>query len=380
MRIGIVAGEASGDLLGAGLIAALRELLPGAQFEGVAGPLMRAAGCHALYPVEQISVMGLVEVLRHLPRLLHMRADLARNFITSRPDVFIGIDAPDFNLGLERRLKRAGIPTVHYVSPSVWAWRRGRLRGIAQAVDLMLTLFPFESAFYQEHGLRERCVGHPLADSIAEQTDRQSARKALGLAANGVLVALLPGSRRGELRYLAEPFLRTALWLRERRPELQFVAPLATPATREQFEKIRQHVAPDLPVTIIDGRSREIMAAANAVLVASGTATLEALLLKRPMVVAYRLSGFSHWLLKRMVKTPYIALPNLLAGRPLVPEFIQDAVTPAHLGQALLDFLDSPERIARIEQDFADIHHDLRRDASRQAAEAIVRLIGRDVD
>ena len=380
MRIGIVAGEASGDLLGAGLITALRELHPEAQFEGVAGPLMRAAGCHALYPVEQLSVMGLVEVLRHLPRLLRMRADLARHFRGARPDVFIGIDAPDFNLGLERRLKRAGIPTVHYVSPTVWAWRRGRLRGIAQAVDLMLTLFPFESVFYRDHGLSERCVGHPLADSIADRTDRSAARKALGLDVGGTLVALLPGSRRGELRYLAEPFLRTALWLRERRPELRFVAPLATPATRVQFEQLRQLVAPELPVIIIDGRSREVMAAASAILVASGTATLEALLLKRPMVVAYRLSGFTYWLVKRMVKTPYIALPNLLADRPLVPEFIQDAVTPEHLGQALLDLIDSPERIARIEQAFSEIHYDLRRDASRQAAAAIVKLIGRDVD
>ncbi len=375
MRIAIVAGEASGDLLGAGLIEALRELHPDAQFEGVAGARMRAAGCHALYPIEELSVMGLVEVLRHLPRLLRLRADLARHFRNARPDVFIGIDAPDFNLGLERRLKRAGIPTVHYVSPSVWAWRRGRLRGIARAADLMLTLFPFESAFYREHGLRERYVGHPMADSIAERSDRLAARAELGLATDGEMVALLPGSRRGELRYLAEPFLRTALWLRERRPALRFAAPLATPATRLMFEQIHQQVAPDLPVTIIEGRAREVMAAADVVLVASGTATLEALLLKRPMVMAYRLSGFSHWLLKRLVRTPYLALPNLLANRLLVPEFIQDQVTPDNLGQALLDFLDCPERVTQLEQVFTSIHHELRRDASRQAAQAVLELI-----
>ncbi len=371
----MVAGEASGDLLGAGLIEALRERFPGAQFEGVAGARMVAAGCHALYPVEELSVMGLVEVLRHLPRLLRLRADLTRHFSATRPDVFVGIDAPDFNLGLERRLKRAGIPTVHYVSPSVWAWRRGRLRGIARAVDLMLTLFPFESAFYREHGLRERYVGHPMADSIAEHIDRPAARAALKLASDGELVALLPGSRRSELRYLAEPFLRTALWLRERRPALRFAAPLATPATRRMFEEIRQRTAPDLPVTIVEGRAREVMAAANVVLAASGTATLEAMLLKRPMVMAYRLSGFSHWLLKQLVRTPYFALPNLLANRPLVPEFIQDQVTPANLGQVLLDFLDDPERVSQLEQAFTVIHHELRRDASRQAAQAVLELI-----
>ena len=375
MRIAIVAGEASGDILGAGLIEALREKLPDAQFEGVAGVRMTAAGCHALYPVEELSVMGLVEVLRHLPRLLRLRADLARHFSATRPDVFIGIDAPDFNLGLERRLKQAGIPTVHYVSPSVWAWRRGRLRGIARAVDLMLTLFPFESAFYREHGLREHYVGHPMADSIPEHSDRSAARAALDLSMDGELVALLPGSRRSELRYLAEPFLRTALWLRERRPALRFAAPLATPATRLMFEQMRQRIAPDLPVTIVEGRAREVMAAADVVLVASGTATLEAMLLKRPMVMAYRLSGFSHWLLKRMVKTPYFALPNLLANRKLVPEFIQDQVTPENLGQALLEFLDKPERVTELEQAFTTIHHELRRDASRQAATAVLELI-----
>lgn len=375
MRIAIVAGEASGDSLGAGLIDALRELCPDAQFEGVAGARMSAAGCHALYPVEDLSVMGLIEVLRHLPRLLRLRADLTQHFMATRPDVFVGIDAPDFNLGLERRVKAAGIPTVHYVSPSVWAWRRGRMRGITRAVDLMLTLFPFESAFYREHGLREHYVGHPLADSIAEHNDRTAARAALGLVPDGELVALLPGSRRGELRYLAEPFLRTALWLRERRPALRFVAPLATAATRLMFEEMRSRIAPDLPVTIIEGRAQAVMTAADAVLVASGTATLEATLLKRPMVMAYRLSGFSHWLLKRLVKTPYLALPNLLANRMLVPEFIQDQVTAANLGTALLEILDSPERVMQLEKAFTEIHHELRRDASRQAARAVLELI-----
>lgn len=376
MRIGIVVGEASGDLLGAGLITALRARYPDAQFEGVAGPQMIAAGCHALYPVEALSVMGLVEVLRHLPRLLRLRAALARHFRATRPDVFIGIDAPDFNLGLEQRLKRAGIPTVHYVSPSVWAWRQGRLRGIARAVDLMLTLFPFESAFYRQHDVRERCVGHPLADSIAEHTDRDAACAALGLNPGKRWLALLPGSRHSELHYLGADFLRTALWLHERRPELCFVAPLATPATRRQFEQLHAQIAPQLSITVFSGRAQATMTAADVVLLASGTATLEAMLLKRAMVVAYRLSAFTHWLLKRMVKTPYIALPNLLAGRRVIPEFVQDEVTPAQLGAAVLEFLDQPERVAAVTQVFTEIHHDLRRDASRQATDAIVELIG----
>lgn len=376
MRIAIVAGEASGDLLGAGLITALRARYPEAQFEGVAGPQMIAAGCQALYPVETLSVMGLVEVLRHLPRLLRLRAALARHFCLSRPDVFIGIDAPDFNLGLEQRLKRAGIRTVHYVSPSVWAWRRGRLHGIARAVDLMLTLFPFEADFYRAHGVRERCVGHPLADSIPEHTDREAACAALGIDPGRRWIALLPGSRHSELDCLGADFLRTALWLHERRPALCFAVPLATPGTRRQFEQLHARIAPQLPLRIFSGRAQTVMAAADVVLLASGTATLEAMLLKRAMVVAYRLAPFTHWLLRRMVKTPYIALPNLLAGRCVVPEFIQNEVTPTKLGTAVLEFLDRPERIAAIKQQFTELHHALRRDASRQAADAIVELIG----
>ncbi|HWS04069.1 MAG TPA: lipid-A-disaccharide synthase, partial [Gammaproteobacteria bacterium] len=327
LRVGIIAGEMSGDLLGAGLIRALRERHPDAIIEGIGGAQMMAAGCRSLFPMEELSVMGLFEVLAHLPRLLRIRRSVIKHFLADPPDVFVGIDAPDFNLGVERRLKVAGIPTVHYVSPSVWAWRKGRIKTIARSVDHMLTLFPFEMAVYQEHHVPVSCVGHPLADLIPDHVDAVAARADLHLPVGVPLVALLPGSRAGEVARLADIFIATVHWCAHHRPGVHFVVPLANAITRDIFVgALRRHMG-DLPVHLIDGQARQAMAASDAVLLASGTATLEALLLKRPMVVAYRLARLTYWLARWLVHLPYFSLPNLLAERALVPEFLQDEVT-----------------------------------------------------
>ncbi len=374
LRIGIVAGEVSGDLIGEGLIDAIRKRVPGAEFEGIAGPRMAARGCKALYPMERLSVMGLVEVLGRYRELRAARARIAEHFIADPPDVFVGIDAPDFNLGLETRLRAAGVPTVHYVSPTVWAWRRGRLSTIARAVDLMLTLFPFEEDFYREHHVAVRYVGHHLADAIPEHSDARAARAALGLPEEGELVALLPGSRESELGRLADLFVEAAHWCAERRPGLRFAAPFASAATRARFEAALAR-RPGLKCHLFDGRSREVMAAADAVLLASGTAALEAMLLKRPMVVAYRLAPLSYWLIQRMMYIDRYSLPNLLAGETLVPELVQDAATPPALGAAVLDLLASPDRVRQLQARFTALHRTLRRDANERAAEAVLELV-----
>ncbi|MDR2877432.1 MAG: lipid-A-disaccharide synthase [Chromatiales bacterium] len=380
MRIGLVVGEASGDILGAGLIKAIRARIPDATFEGVAGPRMAALGCRVLHSSERLSVMGLVEVLGRYPELYAMRADLVRHFTANPPDVFVGIDAPEFNLGLEARLKAANVLTAHYVSPQVWAWRRGRLRTISQSVDLMLTLFPFEAAFYEEHGVPVRFVGHPLADAIpgekASESDRSAARAALSLAAEGDIIALLPGSRQSEVSRLAEVFVRTARWCLQRRPGLRFIVPLVNAATRRLFENALV-IDPDLPLMLFDGRSREVMAAADAVLVASGTATLEAMLLDRPMVVAYRMAPMTYWLAKRLVYIDRYAIPNLLAGESLVPEFIQGAARPENMGAALLAYLEDPQRAAATHARFAELHTMLRQGADERAADAVLELAAR---
>lgn len=375
MDIALVAGEPSGDVLGASLIEALRARYPRARFSGIGGARMRAAGLDSRVPLEALSVMGLVEVLRHLPRLIGIRRDLYRHYSRTPPAVFIGIDAPDFNLGLERRLRERGIPTVHYVSPSVWAWRRGRIRGIARSVDLMLTLLPFEARFYQDHGVPVRYVGHPLADAIPLDSDPVAARQALGLDADAPYLALLPGSRRGEIEALGPAFLATACWLHERRPELRFAVPLATPGVAERFRALLAEQAPELPITLVDGRAREVMTAADAVLVASGTATLEALLVGRPMAVAYRLAPLTAWLARRLVKAPHFALPNLLAGRGLVGEYFQEQVRPEVLGPNLLELFDDHEQRRELIATFQAIHRELRRDASATAAAAVAELI-----
>ncbi len=376
MRIGIIAGEASGDQLGAALIQAIRERRPDAVFEGVAGPRMLAAGARTLYPLERLAVMGVFEVLGHLPGLLRMRRGLLAHFRAHPPDVFIGIDAPDFNLGLEQDLRRSGIPTVHYVSPSVWAWRRYRIRRIRRSVDLMLTLFPFETAIYREQGIPVKCVGHPLADLLPMESHSDTARQALGLPVSAPLVALLPGSRAGEWRYLLRPFLETARWCAGRHADLEYVIPLVSAAARRVIEQGLRDWGAGLRVHLVDGKAHEAMAAADAVLMCSGTASLEALLLKRPMVVAYRLSTLTYHVVRPLIELDNFSLPNLLWGSPLVPEFMQDQVTAERLGPALLALLTEHRRVEEMRLAFTQIHRRLRRGAGAAAAEAILELAG----
>jgi len=377
IRLGIVANEPSGDLLGAALARALREALPDVELVGVAGPRMRAAGCQTLMPQERLSVMGLVEVLSVLPDLLRARAELVRHFIAAPPAAFVGVDAPDFNLGLERRLRRCGIPTVHLVSPTVWAWRQGRVKAIRRAVDLMLCIFPFEETFLREHGVDAHYIGHPLADEIPLEDQGPAARTELGLAPADSVVALLPGSRRSEVSRLAAPMLETALWCRQQRPELRFVAPMVSEGLRALFDAERARLAPALDVRFLAGRSRTAIAAADVVLTASGTATLETLLLRRPMLVAYRLNVVTYGLVQalRLIKVPYAAMANLLAGEPLAPEFLQNRCRADLMGPALLAMLDDAPRRADIRRRYAEIHFQLRRDAARTGAERIVELL-----
>ncbi|WP_223502386.1 lipid-A-disaccharide synthase [Pseudomonas sp. BF-R-24] len=370
LRIALVAGEASGDILGAGVMRALKARHPAVEFIGVGGPLMQAEGLTSYFPMERLSVMGLVEVLGRLRELLARRKKLVADLIDAKPDVFIGIDAPDFNLNIELKLRQAGIKTVHYVSPSVWAWRQKRVLKIREGCDLMLTLFPFEARFYEEKGVPVRFVGHTLADAIPLQADRAAARAELGLP-DGPLVALMPGSRGGEVGRLGSLFLDTAQRLRALRPGVRFVMPCASAQRRAQLEELL--AGRDLPLTLLDGQSHLALAACDAVLIASGTATLEALLYKRPMVVAYRLAPLTFWILKRMVKSPYISLPNLLAQRLLVPELLQDDATVEALAQTLSPLIEDGEEQTR---GFDEIHRTLRLDASNQAADAVLNLIG----
>jgi lipid-A-disaccharide synthase len=374
LRLAVVAGELSGDLLGAGLLRALRARLGGLECEGVCGPGLEEAGCSGLYPMERLSVVGLVEGLRRVPELLPARRRLVARWASQPPDVFVGVDAPDFNLGLERRLRARGVPTVHYVSPSVWAWRRYRMRKVARAVDRLLVLFPFEADFYERHGVPVRYVGHPLADRIPLEPDVAQARRELGLP-DGEWVALLPGSRVSEVARLAGPLVGAAHWLHARRPGLGFLVPAASAETRAVLQEALQ--GQDLPLRVFDGQSRTVMAAADAVLLASGTATLEALLLKRPMVVTYRLSPVTYAIAKRLVRVRHVALPNLLAGRDLVPELLQDRATPEGLGAAVLRYLEEPAAVAALQASFREIHQALRRGADDRAAEAVLELLHR---
>ncbi len=370
LTVALVAGEASGDILGAGLMQALRARHPDVQFIGIGGARMEAEGLRSYFPLERLAVMGLVEVLGRLPELLARRKRLLATLLEARPDLFIGIDAPDFNLDLALKLRRNGIRTVHYVSPSVWAWRQKRVLKIRDACDLMLTLFPFEAKFYDAHQVPVRFVGHPLADTIPLEADRSAARAALNLPHDGLVVALMPGSRGGEVGRLGELFLGAADRLRAMRPGIRFVVPCASPERRSQLEQML--VGRDLPLTLLDGRSHEALAACNAVLIASGTATLEALLYKRPMVVAYSVAPLTFRILKRLVKSPYVALPNLLAQRLLVPELLQDAATPEAMAQLLSPLLDNGDIQT---EGFDAIHRTLRCDASSQAAQAVLQLI-----
>jgi len=379
LRVGIVAGEHSGDQLGAALIAALRERTPALHCFGVAGPKMIAQGCEAWAASEELAVMGLTEVLRHAPRLLRLRVALRRRFLATRPDVFVGIDAPEFNLPLARRLKEAGVRTVQYVSPQVWAWRQGRVRTIGASCDLVLCLLPFETEFYRDHGVPAVFVGHPLADQIPLRVDREGARRALGLEPGGLLIALLPGSRIGEVARLAAPFAGAAARIAARRPEAQFLAPMASAAARESFVKQIAQV-PGVPaIRVLEGEAQRALAAANGAIVASGTATLETLLSGRPMVVAYRVSAPTAFLLRtlKLVKVRYFSQPNLLAGRRLVPEFFQEQVQGAALGDALLQELEDGDHVRELLDAFADIHRNLRCAGAARAAEAILACAGR---
>ncbi len=375
MRIALVAGEASGDTLGAALIEALRRRFPDAQFAGVAGPKMKAAGCTAWFDSEELAVMGLTEILKHLPRLFRLRASLKQQIIRWRPDVFVGIDAPEFNLGLAGKLKRAGLKTVQYVSPQVWAWRQGRVRTIGASCDLVLCLLPFEPEFYREHGVRAAFVGHPLADQIPMEPDRAGARTALGIAPEARVLALLPGSRRGEVERLAAPFAAAAQLTTQRFPGLVCIAPMVTPALRELFAADCKRAGAN--VRFLDGDARRALAAADVVLVASGTATLETALSKRPMVVAYKLGAITAFMLRTLglVKIRHFSQPNLLAGVELVPEFFQEAASPDNLSKALIRWFENPGEVAHVQREFAAIHETLRRDGAEGAAAEVAELV-----
>lgn len=376
LRIGIVAGEVSGDLLGADLIKSLCKFSSRPiEFCGIGGARMLAENFHTLFDIERLAVMGFVEPLKRLPELLRMRRALREHFLNWRADLVIGIDAPDFNLDLELWLRERGIKTAHYVSPSVWAWRQGRIHKIKRAVDLMLTLFPFEEQFYRDHAVPVACVGHPLADQLPLQPDVAAARVQLQIPAGKQVVALLPGSRGGEVAQVGSDFLETAAWLLQRHADLHFVLPAANAARRAQIEALVAVRSDRLPLQILDGQSQLAMTAADAVLMTSGTTTLEAMLLKKPMVVAYRMGKWSFALVRKLVKIQFMSLPNLLAGRELVPERLQDEVRADVLGQLLLAQLDDQTLRAQLAAEFLQIHHALRRDASARAAGALLRLI-----
>ena len=376
LRFALVAGEASGDTLGAGLIEALRAQAPDAEFVGMAGPKMIAAGCEPWYRAEEIAVMGFFEVLPHLRRILALRRELVARIEREKVDAFIGIDAQDFNKPAAAALKRAGIKTVQYVSPQVWAWRQSRAATIREAVDLVLCVLPFEPKFYEAHGVNAKFVGHPLADAIPLSVDKAAARASLGLPADKPVLAVLPGSRRSEVSRLAAPFMATAAWLRRERPDLAVAVAIASDSTAELFNEATRGIDTSA-AAIIPQRAREIMAAADVVLTASGTASLEALLTKRPMVVAYKMVPLTYWLVRQLgvAKLPYFSLPNLLAGRALVPEFVQGQVRPEVLGPAVLGALDGTSLPAGWYDAFADIHRQLRCDASASAAREVLALV-----
>ncbi|MBP6796464.1 MAG: lipid-A-disaccharide synthase [Luteimonas sp.] len=378
LRVGLVAGEASGDLLGAGLVEALRARFPDAEFAGVGGAAMRAAGVDTWHDASELAVMGLSEVLRHLPRLLLLRHRLRRRLLDWRPDVFVGIDAPDFNLGLERALKRRGVRTVHYVSPSVWAWREGRAAKIGRSADRVLCLFPMEPAIYAKHGVDARFVGHPMADAMPLNPDRRRARAELGVDEDAPVLAVLPGSRLGEIARLGAVFLEAAALVAAHVPGLQVLVPAATPACGDAIRGLLSAtpLAADR-IRVLDGQAREAMIASDVVLLASGTATLEAMLAKRPMVVGYRIAPSTYRIVKRLglLKVDRYALPNVLAGTTIAPELMQDDCTPERLAAAVRGWFEDPAAVAALEPVYRDLHLALRRDASASAAEAIADLV-----
>jgi len=372
--IAIVAGEASGDLLGSLLMDAIKQAAPNVRFIGIGGPRMQGVGMDVLFPMEKLAVNGYIEVLRHYPELVGIRRKLRERFIAEPPDLFIGIDAPDFNLGLESVLKQHGIPTVHYVSPSIWAWRGERIHKIKQAVSRILALFPFEEPLYQQAGVPVSYVGHPLADMLPQNPNRAEMREQMRIMPrNAKVFALLPGSRQSEVRRLARTYIETARLILRKLPEAQFLVPLASRETRTIFEnELWRQEAQQLPITMLFGHAHDAMIAADGVLVASGTATLEAALLKCPMVITYKMSGLTYWIAKRKQYLPYVGLPNILAGKFVVPEILQDDATPENLAQALLNLVNNKHAVAELERTFATMHQTLRQDTAQKAAAAIL--------
>lgn len=369
--VAIVVGEASGDILGSGLMAELKKKHPAIEFVGVGGPRMEAEGLNSMFPMERLSVIGITEVFGRIPELLKRRTKLIKDVIAIKPDVFIGIDAPDFNLTIELKLRRAGIKTIHYVSPSVWAWKQKRIFKIKEACDLVLTLFPFETKIYQDHNIPVTFVGHPLADAIPLEIDKVATKLELGFSDTTPVVALMPGSRAGEVSRLAPIFLETAVKIINKYPSIQFVVPCANAKRREQLELLLKDF--NLPIRLLDGQSQKALGACDVVLIASGTATLEALLCERPMVVAYKLTTLSYYLIKSLFKMPYVSLPNILAGRFVVPELLQYDATPEKLFNALVPLLDGNTK-DQVEN-FKKTHIELKQNASEKAAEAVLKLI-----
>ena len=371
--IGIVAGEASGDLLGSHLMAALKEVRPELQFVGIGGPKMQSVGMEILFPMEKLAVRGYVEVLRHYFEILGIRRKLRAYFRANPPDIFIGIDAPDFNLGLELALKQRGIPTIHYVSPSIWAWRGERIHKIKRAVTRILALFPHEPELYRQAGVPVDYVGHPLADMLPEQPKRAEMRETMRIPQHAKVFAFLPGSRQSEVKYLANTFIETAKLILQQLPDARFLVPLVSRETRGIFEQALYDCdAQELPITLLFGHAQDAMIAADGVLVASGTATLEAALVKRPMVITYRMPALSWWLMKRKSYQPYYGLPNILCERFVVPELFQEDATPENLTQALLNLINNPEAVMQLEEAFITLHRTLRQNTAQKAAAAIL--------
>jgi lipid-A-disaccharide synthase len=373
----MVAGEASGDLLASHLIASLKAKLPDAIFYGIGGPKMQAQGFDAWWPMEKLAVMGYVDALKHYREISGIRRQLKKRLLDIRPDIFIGVDAPDFNLGLETNLKSAGVKTIHYVSPSIWAWRGGRIKKIAKAVNRVLALFPMEPPLYEKAHIPVTYVGHPLADIIPLETSQRAVREMLGIARDVPVFALLPGSRKGELEMMADTFVQTAKIIRQRfLPNALFVVPLATRETRLQFEMaIYQQQAADIPFRLLFGHAQEALGAADVSLVASGTATLEAALIKRPMVITYKIAKLSYWIMKRMAYQAFVGLPNVLAGRAIVPEILQDQATPENLAEALVGLYEDKENAAAIAEAFTEIHLQLRQNTAEKAANAVIQCL-----
>ena len=371
--VGVVAGEASGDFLGAHLIAALRERVPGLKFVGIGGPKMEAEGLDPWFPMEKLAVRGYVEVLRHFLEIHAIRRKLRRRLLAARPRLFIGIDAPDFNLALERKLKRAGIPAVHYVSPSLWAWRGGRMSAIAASVDKILVLFPFEEPLYRAAGVPVAYVGHPLADLTSDEDGSAAAREQLRLSAAQKVIALLPGSRQSEVRNMGPDFVQTAKLIAARQPAVHFLVPLVSRETRTIFEEAMYDAdASELPLTVLFGHARDAIAACDVALVASGTATLEAALARKPMVITYKMAELTYRMMSRMGTLPWVGLPNIIAGEFLVPEILQDEATPENLAQAVLNSLNDPVVNRRLPERLDQIRRLLRRDTAARATETLL--------